>query len=1352
MKRHLLILCILLGLVGTRASAYDFKLDGIYYNIVSVTEFTCEVTSGDVKYAGDIEIPATVSYNNRTVSVVRISGSAFIDCTGLTSITIPESVTSIGSGAFDGCTGLTNITIPKSVTSIEDRLFSGCSNLKTVVLPESITNIGEHAFVACSSLVNFNIPESVTSIGRYVFKNCYSLTNVYIPNSVTSISLEAFYNCYSLTSISIPNSVTDIAPLAFYGCNSLTRVSIGNSVASIGVGAFDNCAKLTELIVLSTTPPIIDESVFMQNHYESVDVLVPAGALEIYRSDAVWNSFNYMQAGSAFVEGITLDKETLYLEEGSSIRLTATIFPNEGTDKTIKWSSNNNRVATVGNGGLRAGVVTAESAGTAIITAKAGKHTAKCTVTVGTVVKVEVTGITLNYTTASLSKKGDAITLVATIYPENAADKTVIWKSNDESIATVSDDGVVTAISEGSTFITAETANGYTARCEISVYYQATATIASGEYYLYNTQTQGFLTRGEYFGTCACVDKYGIPFYWDSDKGSIRFLDNNLFLYEADPTYIYTDSENSTGFQFVKKDGGYCLESLKTSTYLTLAEGSHGLRTLTTTSDIDAATVWVLKSKTEHDAIVTGYTIENYEHVIAAAGISTTSGKFIKYLSECKATDVTSCIGTARFTGSVGDWTYNETRAQVAQPVYGIDFCELWQATGSYTQTFTGLPKGIYKVTMQGFERSGGYAQCNALGEKGYEITTAYLKANNEQVNLQSWYSGKDGTNYPNNTVEAVDRFLYGYYMNELYTYVGDDGKLTLTVNKPSHVGDNWVLFNNLTLTHYQIKNTVTGITLDRNAVTLNKGEMVTLVANISSEDATGNMVTWTSSNTNVATVNNGVVRAVSFGTATITAMANGFTATCVISVTSDETVLPSGEYYLYSQTQSFLSRGEYFGTCACVDKYGIPFYWDSNKGSIRFLDNDLYLYEADPTYIYTDSESSTGFRFVEKDGGYCLESLITLTYLTLAEGSHGLITLTTTSDINAATVWLLSSKEGHDAIVSGYTTKNYEHVIAAAGINSTSDKFIEYLSTCKTTDMTLYIGTARFAGNVGNWTYNEVRAQEWQPAYGTDFCELWQATGSYTQTITGLPKGIYKVTMQGFERSGGYTRCNALGESGYEITTATLKANGEEVNLKSWYSGKSDVSNPNNTTEAVAKFEAGEYMNELYTYVGDDGKLTLTVNKPSHVGDNWVLFNNFTLTLYEEEVKVTGITLDKTKVKLTEWESVILTATVSPENATDKTLTWTSSDQAVAVVQDGVVIAISAGTATITARAGNHTATCTVTVIEADGIENCKAEDDTWPADIYDITGRMLKKNATSTDDLEKGIYLIKGRKVIIK
>lgn len=103
MKRYLLILCFLLGLVGTHASAYDFEVNGIYYNLISATDMTCKVTTGDASYSGYIEIPATVLYNNQTLSVTRIEACTFENCTDLTSITIPESVTSIGSGAFYGC-------------------------------------------------------------------------------------------------------------------------------------------------------------------------------------------------------------------------------------------------------------------------------------------------------------------------------------------------------------------------------------------------------------------------------------------------------------------------------------------------------------------------------------------------------------------------------------------------------------------------------------------------------------------------------------------------------------------------------------------------------------------------------------------------------------------------------------------------------------------------------------------------------------------------------------------------------------------------------------------------------------------------------------------------------------------------------------------------------------------------------------------------------------------------------------------------------------------------------------------------------------------------------------------------
>ena len=414
----------------------------------------------------------------------------------------------------------------------------------------------------------------------------------------------------------------------------------------------------------------------------------------------------------------------------------------------------------------------------------------------------------------------------------------------------------------------------------------------------------------------------------------------------------------------------------------------------------------------------------------------------------------------------------------------------------------------------------------------------------------------------------------------------------------------------------------VSDIALDQTAATLTEGETLTLKATVSPDDATDKTVTWSTSDASVATVVDGVVTAVAAGSATITAKAGDKEATCVVTVEKKEEPLPavpSGEYYLYhAESKRFLSRGEYWGTCATVDRYGIPFVWTAEEYSLKFLDSNVHLFETDDSNIYTDN-NSTGFTFEAVEGGYLLKSQKSDRYLTIGNAAFTHQIVNVTDDASAAVVWQLKSKAEHDAIVAGYVEENYANVIKAAGLTATEGDFVSYLSTLTATDMTSAIGTARFAGSAGDWTFTEVRHQDWQPAYGADFCELWQATGSYTQTITGLAEGIYKVTVQGFERSGGWATCNTLAEKGYEISTATLSANGEETNLKSWYSGKSGESNPNNTGEAVAKFAEGLYQSEVYTYVGKDGTLTLTLCKPSHVGDNWVLFNNFTLTRYAE-------------------------------------------------------------------------------------------------------------------------------------
>ena len=172
---------------------------------------------------------------------------AFYNCTGLTSVTIPNGVTSIGYEAFNNCTGMTGITIPDSVTSIDDCAFSRCEKLTSINIPNGVTSIGGSAFSRCSSLTSIAIPDRVTSIGDCAFYNCTSLTSINIPNGVTSIGDEAFWGCRALTSVTIPDSVTSIGVSAFSGCDSLTKVSLGKNINSISEHAFYACDNLTSI-------------------------------------------------------------------------------------------------------------------------------------------------------------------------------------------------------------------------------------------------------------------------------------------------------------------------------------------------------------------------------------------------------------------------------------------------------------------------------------------------------------------------------------------------------------------------------------------------------------------------------------------------------------------------------------------------------------------------------------------------------------------------------------------------------------------------------------------------------------------------------------------------------------------------------------------------------------------------------------------------------------------------------------------------------------------------------------------------------------------------------------------------
>ena len=295
MKQLKLTLAILFLLMTNALAAHDFEAkndDGvtIFYNIISEKDKTVAVTFGpDYKtiYRNHVSIPSKVSYNGSTYSVTSIGRQAFYDCTGLTSIEIPNSITSIDTEAFFYCanlrkvivhdigswcgikfsaamsnplinggslysdkdTKITSIIIPNSVTSIGNFTFYGYLSLTSVTIPSTVTNIGHSAFFSCSALTSINIPNSVTSIGDMAFTDCSNLTSVTIPNAIKSISNSTFSGCSKLTSVTIPNTVTTIGSYAFAGCSKLTSINIPNSVRTINEKAFKDCSSLTSVSI-----------------------------------------------------------------------------------------------------------------------------------------------------------------------------------------------------------------------------------------------------------------------------------------------------------------------------------------------------------------------------------------------------------------------------------------------------------------------------------------------------------------------------------------------------------------------------------------------------------------------------------------------------------------------------------------------------------------------------------------------------------------------------------------------------------------------------------------------------------------------------------------------------------------------------------------------------------------------------------------------------------------------------------------------------------------------------------------------------------------------------------------------
>lgn len=479
---------------------------------------------GQVTTIGNYAFKNCKNITNITVpeSVTSIGVYSFGICNQLTDISLHDNITSVGNYAFAYCPLLTNITIPDSVTDFGIGVFCGCQTLTNVSLPKNLTAIGRDTFNGCSKLETILIPNSVTDIGRGAFRECTMLKDIKLPDNITDIEYGAFWNCKELEKIKLPNKLINIDGYAFVYCTALKELTLSTNIKNIGEYAFYTCTALKDInyygdetnweniTIASGNTPLLSAKINFVTvpkisiNYSSISLemgktleLFVSAEDEIDISNITWSSSDTniavvddmgvvtaINAGDTVitattgdginsvactikvlpiaVESLTLDKTNINMYIGDTDKIVAKITPDNATNKSIVWESSDTDIVYVENG-----VVTAKKPGTAIITAKSGdgRYKAECIIEVTTIV---ISNIIIDKSNITL-KCGEYTTIMYTTEPENATDKTVVWSSSDDKIASVSN-GIVKGIRNGIVVITASNLDGsIKAECTVSV-------------------------------------------------------------------------------------------------------------------------------------------------------------------------------------------------------------------------------------------------------------------------------------------------------------------------------------------------------------------------------------------------------------------------------------------------------------------------------------------------------------------------------------------------------------------------------------------------------------------------------------------------------------------------------------------------------------------------------------------------------------------------------------------------------------------------------------------------------------------------------------------------------------------
>lgn len=890
-----------------------------------------------------------------------ISSNAFSGCSSLTQITIPGSVEEIGSYAFNACSDLQRVVISDGVQSLGNYCFNACSSLESVTISKTLKTIPSYAFNACSSLAEIKIPEGVQTIKPYAFNACSDLEKATIAKSVTRISSFAFgfgnedlltiYGSYG----SEAESFAAENGYAFVGDGSstpseITSISLNKKVLNLDPGT---SASLVATVLPSSADPgtlswsSSDSSVANVSNGLVTAVAPGAASISVRTSNGKSASCTVIvsdpnEEGNSF----TIDKSSVELAQGSTTTLTAILVVNSSSgNNNVTWSSSNTSVAYVSgtstsiqsSGGstktttdssgnvtityiqgkmttTSKATVKASSAGTAILTATAADgSTQSCIVTV-TGNTVYITNVILNKTSTSIIK-GSTEKLTATVYPTNASDKTINWKSSNKSVVTVND-GTLTAVSEGSAIITASSPNGPSATCTVNV---TSNTVAVTSVSL--DKTSASLVEGESITLTPTVSPSNATnknITWQTGNSKVATVsDGKVTAVSAGTTTITARSNNgkTATCSITVKAPVVDVTSVKLNkSTLSLVTGKSDTLTATISpSNATSKSISWSSSNTNVATVSSDGTVKAVGAGYATITAKSNNGK----TAQCTVTatdpvvDVTSVsLNQTSLSLTTGN---SSILAASVLPSNATNKTITWLSSNTNVVTVSGgLVKAVAagSATITARSNNGKTAICTVtVKDPVIEVTSVSLNKTSLSLvkgNSQTLTASVTPTNATNKTIT--------WKSSNTNVATVSNGKISATAAGTATItattSNGLVASCKVTVTNPVIE--VSSISLNKTTLSLAKGKSETLAATISPSNATNKTISWSSSNTNVATVSGGKITAVSAGTATITVKSsNGKTASCKVTVTNP--VISKFEWG--KDNWNFTNSYDYFGT-----------------------------------------------------------------------------------------------------------------------------------------------------------------------------------------------------------------------------------------------------------------------------------------------------------------------------------------------------------------------------------------------------------------------------------------------------